>query len=48
MKRSASALTVLLAPGGCAGVQSPLAPAGEQAASISTLFWLMIIVCGFM
>lgn len=40
-------LWALLALGGCGpGVQSPLAPAGEQAASIHSLFWLMIAVCG--
>ncbi|WP_420139773.1 cytochrome c oxidase subunit II [Sphingomonas sp.] len=32
---------------GC-GVQSPLAPAGEQARGIASLFWLMIGVCGLM
>jgi cytochrome c oxidase subunit 2 len=47
MRRSAAlALALLLA--GCGGFQSPLAPAGEQAASISSLFWLMMVVCGFM
>ncbi|MCD2316230.1 c-type cytochrome [Sphingomonas sp. IC-11] len=41
-------LVPLLATGGCGGFQSPLAPAGEQAASIHSLFWLMMAVCGFM
>jgi cytochrome c oxidase subunit 2 len=42
------ALLPLLTLGGCGGFQSPLAPAGEQAASIHSLFWLMVAVCGFM
>jgi cytochrome c oxidase subunit 2 len=42
------ALLPLLTLGGCGGFQSPLAPAGEQAASIHSLFWLMMAVCGFM
>jgi cytochrome c oxidase subunit 2 len=41
-------LLPLLMLGGCGGFQSPLAPAGEQAASIHSLFWLMMAVCGFM
>lgn len=48
MTRRGLWLAPLPALGGCAGVQSPLAPAGAQAASISTLFWLMVAVCGFM
>jgi len=46
--RRTAALASLLALAGCGGRQSPLAPAGEQAASIASLFWLMIAVCGFM
>ncbi|MCC2977755.1 c-type cytochrome [Sphingomonas sp. PL-96] len=43
------ALLPLLALSACeGGFQSPLAPAGEQAASIGSLFWLMMAVCGFM
>ena len=30
----------------CAGVQSPLAPRGDQAQALSSLFWLMLWVCG--
>ncbi|KTF69373.1 c-type cytochrome [Sphingomonas sp. HT-1] len=30
------------------GLQSALAPAGEQASSIHGLFWLMLLVCGAM
>jgi cytochrome c oxidase subunit 2 len=41
-------LPVALTLAACAGRQSPLAPAGEQASSIASLFWLMIAVCGFM
>lgn len=48
MTRRAWALPLLLCMGGCGGFQSPLDPAGEQAASIGSLFWLMIAVCGFM
>jgi cytochrome c oxidase subunit 2 len=43
------ALLPLLALSACeGGIQSPLAPAGEQAASIGSLFWLMMAVCGFL
>lgn len=42
------ALVPLPGLAGCGGFQSPLAPAGEQAASISSLFWLMMAVGGFM
>ena len=41
-------LAAFLGLGGCAGVQSPLSPAGTQAGSIQSLFWLMMLVCGFM
>lgn len=41
-------LLPVAAIGACAGIQSPLAPAGEQAASILTLLWLMAAVCGVM
>ncbi|MDB5688615.1 MAG: hypothetical protein JWL91_491 [Sphingomonas bacterium] len=46
--RRAAALVGILGLAGCGGAQSPLAPAGEQAASIASLFWLMMAVCGFM
>jgi cytochrome c oxidase subunit 2 len=46
--RRAAALAGTIALCGCGGLQSPLAPAGEQAASIASLFWLMMAVCGFM
>lgn len=47
--RLAATLSLLLALAACeGGFQSPLAPAGEQAASIHSLFWLMMAVCGFM
>lgn len=44
----AAALAGTLALTACGGLQSPLAPAGEGAASIAALFWLMMAVCGFM
>jgi len=46
VKRSASAAAALLLCG-CTGVQTPLDPAGEQAASIHTIWTLMMWVCGF-
>jgi len=46
--RRVAILPALLVLAGCGGNQSPLAPAGEQAASIASLFWLMMAVCGFM
>jgi cytochrome c oxidase subunit 2 len=46
--RRAAALALTLDLAGCGGLQSPLAPAGEQAGSIASLFWLMMAVCGFM
>lgn len=46
MKRPASAAAALLACG-CTGVQTPLDPAGYQAASIHTIWTLMLWVCGF-
>jgi cytochrome c oxidase subunit II len=48
VKFRAITMPVLLVLGGCGGFQSPLAPAGEQASSIHSLFWLMMVVCGFM
>ena len=33
---------------GCAGVQSPLAPAGEQADRLYSLLELMVWICGAM
>jgi cytochrome c oxidase subunit 2 len=44
----ATALGATLTLAGCGGLQSPLAPAGEQAAGIASLFWLMMAVCGSM
>jgi cytochrome c oxidase subunit 2 len=38
---------IICAPlAGCTGVQSPLAPAGDQASALSSLFALMLWVCG--
>ena len=45
MKR---AVLILLPLGGCAGAQSPLDPAGEQAGTLLSLFQLMGWVCGIM
>jgi cytochrome c oxidase subunit II len=45
---SALLLAALALPACSPGVQSPLAPAGEQASSIHSLFWLMMAVCGLM
>jgi cytochrome c oxidase subunit II len=38
----------LVGPGALSAAQSALAPAGEQAAGIHGLFWLMMLVCGVM
>lgn len=46
MKRLAPVATMALA--GCAGAQSPLAPAGDQAGALFALFGLMLLVCGGM
>lgn len=46
MKRVAPLAALALA--GCAGIQSPLDPAGDQAQSLSTLFTLMMWVGGIM
>jgi cytochrome c oxidase subunit 2 len=46
--RPALSLAAVLPLVACVGHQSPLAPAGEQASSIASLFWLMIAVGGFM
>jgi cytochrome c oxidase subunit 2 len=45
MRRHAAVLLALLL-GGCAGIQSPLAPAGDQATALHHLMLLMAIVCG--
>jgi len=45
MRRHAAVL-LALPLGGCAGIQSPLAPAGDQAAALHHLMLLMAIVCG--
>ena len=45
MRAPAPLLLVLLA--GCSGVQTPLDPAGDQAASIHSIWVLMLWVCGF-
>jgi cytochrome c oxidase subunit II len=42
----AGAAALLVA--GCAGMQTPLDPAGDQAGALHGLFWLMIAVCGTM
>ncbi len=39
-------LAACLPLSGCAGLQSPLAPAGDQADALLSLFGLMTIVCG--
>jgi cytochrome c oxidase subunit 2 len=39
-------LALALLPGGCHGIQSPLAPSGDQASALHGLFWLMVVVCG--
>ncbi|VWX49429.1 cytochrome c oxidase subunit II [Novosphingobium sp. 9U] len=39
------ALTLALALAGCSGVQTPLAPWGDQASTLHGLFWLMTAVC---
>jgi cytochrome c oxidase subunit 2 len=46
MRRALLPLPGLFALAGCSGVQSPLAPAGEQAASQYSLFVLMLWICG--
>ncbi len=48
MRGGAFASFACIALAGCSGAQSVLAPAGEQAAGIHKLFWLMIAVGGFM
>jgi cytochrome c oxidase subunit 2 len=48
MIRARLAPVCLLGLAACSGVQSPLAPAGEQAASQYSLFVLMLWVCGIM
>lgn len=45
MKRGA-ALLLLLALAGCSGIQSPIAPTGDQADALHQLFLLMVVVCG--
>ncbi len=44
--RSAAALPFCLALGGCSTVQSALSPAGEQAAQIAVLTWILLGVLG--
>jgi cytochrome c oxidase subunit II len=39
-------LIAMLMLAGCSGVQSPLSPAGDQAAALHGLFLLMMAVCG--
>jgi len=48
MRRGAALVPVMLLVGACSGVQSPLAPAGEQAADQLWLFQLMLWVCGIL
>jgi cytochrome c oxidase subunit 2 len=45
MKRSLGFIPLCLLAG-CSGIQSPLAPTGDQASALHTLFWLMVVVCG--
>jgi len=45
MRRCLASLPVVLL-GGCAGNQSPLAPASDQAFALHSLFVLMMVVCG--
>jgi cytochrome c oxidase subunit 2 len=45
MNRSVPVLLTLLLCA-CAGVQTPLSPAGDQATALHSLFLLMMIVCG--
>lgn len=45
MRRCLASLPVVLL-GACAGNQSPLAPAGDQAFALHSLFVLMMVVCG--
>ena len=44
---SARAPLLLLLLAGCSGVQTPLDPAGDQAASIHSIWVLMLWVCSF-
>jgi cytochrome c oxidase subunit 2 len=44
MKRVSLFAPLLLA--GCAGIQSPLAPTGDEASALHQLFVLMMVVCG--
>ena len=46
MKRLVAPLLPLALLAGCGGVQSPLAPAGDQASALHQLLVLMAIVCG--
>jgi len=47
VKQAASGLIALLLLCGCSGVQTPLDPAGDQAASIHTMWNVMLVVCSF-
>lgn len=42
-RRLALVLLVILASSGCGGIQSALAPAGEQATRVAGLFWFMTV-----
>jgi cytochrome c oxidase subunit 2 len=44
--RKAFALGMALLLAGCAGIQTPLAPAGDQASALHRLMLLMVVVCG--
>lgn len=46
IRRAARILTATLTLAGCSGLQSPLAPGGDQADALYTLLWLMLAVCG--
>lgn len=45
MRRASLSLSVAMLAG-CGRIQSPLSPAGDQAAALDSLFTLMMIVCG--
>lgn len=48
VRRALPCCTGLALLAGCAGIQSPLAPAGEQAGATFGLFGLMMAICGAM
>ena len=48
MRRLAPAAVLLTLLTGCAGIQSPLNPASDEASGLFSLWNLMLVVCGFM